>query len=71
MVALPVTIPVATPVDGSIDTVVASLLLHTPPAGELLSDVLAPGHAFRVPVNTLGAELTVTIMPVLQPVVIV
>jgi hypothetical protein len=53
-------IPVTSP-DAPTVAMVGSLLVHTPPAGVLTSDVVEPSHTVIVPVIADGAVVTVAI----------
>jgi hypothetical protein len=66
MVAVPVNIPVTTPV-GEIEAIAPLLLLHTPPATLLVIVAEAPIHTFDGPLTGPGARFTVTSLVVLQP----
>jgi hypothetical protein len=67
---VPTVTPVTTPVAASI-VALALLLLHVPPAGNELSEVVRPAQTPVLPVIPPGRELTVTIVEVEQPVGIV
>lgn len=55
------------PVDAPIVTIVVGLLVHVPPAGELVSVVDAPWHIDSVPPIAAGRLLTVAVETVIQP----
>jgi hypothetical protein len=66
MVDVPVATPVTTPVAGSTEASVASLLLHVPLVVTVARVAVAPGQALFVPVIPCGTALTVTTTDVRQ-----
>ena len=69
MTAVPPETPVTTPVTSTIEAIVASLLLHVPPAVASLSVVVRPTHTNSgLPVGTAVVGYTVTTMVPIQPV---
>ena len=67
MVAVPAVAPaVTTPVLPTL-AMVALLLLHTPPPVASASVLVAPVHAYKVPVIAAGDALTVTVARAVQP----
>lgn len=73
MVALPGAIPVTVPFDTSTVATLLLLLLHVPPATELLNDKFCPAHTDELPVIDAGVPVTFTLAVafVPQPVVYV
>ena len=65
--AIPVLMPVTTPVPASTVALETLLLDHVPPVAPAASVVVAPGHTCSVPVTGPGIGVTVTITDVLQP----
>lgn len=62
--------PVARPDDGSIVSIVASALVHVPPAGELLYRLELKLQKASLPVIGLGRPFTVATTVLAQPVVV-
>lgn len=67
MLALPVAIPVTTPVDEPTVAIEVVPLLQVPPVVALLKVVEPPTHSSAVPVFAPGAALTVTVTTLRQP----
>ena len=59
MVTLPPDKPVTRPVDGLIEAVAGTLLLHTPPVAASLNVVVRPWQTLVAPVIAAGVGLTV------------
>lgn len=68
MVTTPVAMPPTTPVVAPTVPVVTELLLHVPPATELVSVMVCPTHTVDGPPIVAGAVTTVTTAVALQPV---
>ena len=70
MVTVPALIPVTTPVEPTVATVVVPLVLHVPPDVASLNVIAEPAHTVPVPVVVIdaGNGLTVNIVVVEHPV---
>jgi hypothetical protein len=71
IVAVPPAIPVKRPVVAPMVAIVVLLLLHVPPATELLNNDVVPIQTVVAPAIAAGSGLTVTIFMAKQPVVAV
>ena len=67
-VVAPGSIPVTIPLDEPMVAAVTVPLLHAPPPTGSVSAVVAPAHTVDEPTIAVGAVLTVTVVPVAQPV---
>jgi hypothetical protein len=67
MLAAPAATAVTTPVDGLTVATDVVPLVHVPPVGVELSEVVLPAHMVVVPVIADGAELTLTTVVLVHP----